>query len=249
MNEHARLAEAARRRRGRAQDARGEAAGRHGGTLRPPGRAPRSEARRKALSVEWGTPPRIKHAAEDYCGGPIPLDAATWPDNPMGAVRFLVPGRRCGLATSWAREFERPWARGRARVVWLNPPYGEFAEPFYRKAVLEAREGLVVLCLLPANRTETGYLQALMAEAPAECWLRGRVKFVRRGENLCPACEAPAPPEARRCEACGKGLPDGANPFASVLFGLGPVDPFAFARAFTPLGLVRTTRALGGLRA
>ena len=179
------------------------------------------EDRRSALSVEWRTPEPVLELVRIYCGGPIPLDVATSKGNPTRALRFLTPGKRCGLRTSWAAELDQ--LPGSPRVAWGNVPYGEHAQGFYEKAAVEARADrtLQVLYLLPYNRSETRYMQeSILAEACAEWHPRGRLAFI--GES---------------------GVAGEANPFASILYGLN-VDVDRFAWAFGRMGLVRATRVV-----
>ena len=180
------------------------------------------DARREALSVEWRTPEYFLELERLYVRGPVVLDAATTRDNPTRADRFLTAGKRCGLKTSWSAELDQ--LPGRPRVVWINPPYGEFASAFYDKIVAEVAGDptIEVHALLPYNRAETLYMQRLLAVARLECVVRGRMAFV-----------GPS------------GEPGECNTFASVLYALGNVDEVRFAQVFGKLGLVRATRVVG----
>lgn len=189
-----------------------------GGILR--GDADARRARRQALRVDWRTPAKILECVRAFCGGPIPLDAATSPSNPTRALRILTP-KDCGLAAGWAERLQD--LPPDQRIVWINPPYGRGAPDWYRKITREALEGwrweLRILALLPANRFETGYMQDLLRAATTECLPRGRLAFER------PTGEALA-----------------GNPFASILYGLN-TELRRFARAFDRLGLVRRVEA------
>ena len=88
-----------------------------------------------------------------------------------------------GLAQSWSDEH-----------VWCNPPYSNI-RPWVEKAWAEMQRApdlpsLLIVMLLPANRTEQRWWQelvepALRAKHPAfHCeFLPGRIRFLRKGQS------------------------------------------------------------------
>ena len=86
----------------------------------------------------------------------------------------------------------QPWDDER---VWCNPPYSSI-EPWVQKAW--SGEADLVVMLLPANRTEQEWWQALVEPfrdrqgSPLRVvFLRGRHRFVRGGQRLVEANERP----------------------------------------------------------
>lgn len=62
-------------------------------------------------------------------------------------------------------------------VCWMNPPYGRGIAKWVAKARDQAREGSVVVCLLPA-RTDTAWWHEHVIGGGAEVrFLRGRIVF------------------------------------------------------------------------
>jgi phage N-6-adenine-methyltransferase len=128
-------------------------------------------------SVEWYTPPAVLERVRDYFGGPIPLDPATAPHNPTGALRFFT-AEQDGLRQDWSRD-----------GAFVNPPYGAAMRDWCRKLHEEADRGVPVIALLPCGaRFSTAYWQehVLNGRLTAICFVQGRVAFVS------PQGEAPA---------------------------------------------------------
>jgi site-specific DNA-methyltransferase (adenine-specific) len=118
--------------------------------------------------VEWRTPDRVLARVRAYFGGPIPLDPATSPENPIGAEAFFTEAED-GLAQPWTMP------------VFLNPPYGKAIRPWLERVANEAANGLEILALLPAGgRFSTGYWQdqVLNDQLHAVCYVRGRIRFL-----------------------------------------------------------------------
>lgn len=61
-------------------------------------------------------------------------------------------------------------------VCWCNPPYGEKIGLWVHKAWQSAKDGALVVCLLPA-RTDTAWFHDYAMEAGEIRFIRGRLKF------------------------------------------------------------------------
>jgi phage N-6-adenine-methyltransferase len=119
------------------------------------------------MDTTWQTPPELVAPVRRYFGGRIPFDAATAPNNPCKARRF-VTAEQDGLSMRWPRR------------VWVNPPYGRARGLWLPKMADEARDNdCEIVTLLPCARYEQYYWQYSMAQANAECLIRKRVKFIR----------------------------------------------------------------------
>jgi hypothetical protein len=122
---------------------------------------------RNAGESEWYTPPEYITAAVAVMGR-IDLDPASVSEanEVVGAARFWTADDD-GLT--------RPWAG----TVWMNPPYAQPAvDRFCTRLAREYHDGAVTeACALVNNATETGWFQALLAEAATVCFPRARVKF------------------------------------------------------------------------
>lgn len=114
----------------------------------------------------WATPQSVFGPLDDEFG--FTLDVCALPENAK-CPRFYTP-EDDGLS--------RPW-RG---VCWMNPPYGRQIALWMRKAYESAREGAVVVCLVPA-RTDTAWWHDYAAKGEVR-FLRGRIKF---GDSSHPA--------------------------------------------------------------
>jgi hypothetical protein len=105
---------------------------------------------RRSLDNSWETPERLLACVRQWLGDPIPLDAATAPDNPTRAARFYSGGPRGldGLAEPW----DAPW--------FCNPPYGREAKKWLAKMAREADERPITrgVALLSCTRFEQQYL-------------------------------------------------------------------------------------------
>lgn len=70
-----------------------------------------------------------------------------------------------GLEQSWEDE-----------IVFCNPPYGRYIDKWIRKAVEEARNGALVVMLIPA-RTDTKWFHELVFPHGDIRFVKGRLKF------------------------------------------------------------------------
>jgi len=167
-----------------------------------------------AKDTDYLTPPSILDPVRRYFGGTIPLDPASTPTNPCGAVRHYFPPNHDGLSLSWGEDVT--WGEVRPWGVYVNPPYGRSIRDWMEKIAMEAEVGVVVLALLPANRWEQEYFhESILTFANAACFVRSRVSFIR-----------PSTGEVAK-----------GNPYPSILWGLN-VEQKRFTAAFDSLGHV-----------
>lgn len=115
---------------------------------------------------EWYTPPDIIAAAREVMGG-IDLDPASCElaNSCVQATKYFT-AQTNGLTQKW---------EGR---VWLNPPYAQPLMSQFSAAVVEKRGQYEAACVLVNNATDTDWLQIMLGECDAACFLRGRVKFI-----------------------------------------------------------------------
>jgi phage N-6-adenine-methyltransferase len=104
------------------------------------------------------------------------IDAAASPYNTK-CLRYFSPTDD-GLAKSWLGE-----------KVWCNPPYSDI-RPWVEKAWSEVNRALVIVMLLPANRTEQGWWQELVEPyrdrtgSPLRVqFMANRQRFIRVGKT------------------------------------------------------------------
>lgn len=126
--------------------------------------------RLKGESNVYITPPRIADRVRLHFGGVIPCDAATEPNNPLGAATYFTEETN-GLAQPWPNK------------VFVNPPYsGGAMKDWCRKIDEEARRGCEIVALLPCGaRFSTRYWQDYILTGVLDhiCFVRGRVAFAR----------------------------------------------------------------------
>lgn len=150
--------------------------------------------RSREVSVEWYTPPAVFQAL----GLSFDLD----PASPPHGLPW-VPARRF----YWREGLRRPWFG----LVWLNPPYGSGAGPWLER-MAQHGEGVALVYA----RTETEWFQQAVHQAAALCFVDGRLRFIRPGED---------PYELQPVERRKSGTPAG-----SVLFGYGAAAAGAVLR-------------------
>lgn len=119
-----------------------------------------------AAKTDYGTPRELYDELDREFR--FAVDAAANEANHK-AARWIGPGGFMADALSPGR-----WAR-RGQAAFLNPPYSKHTPDFVARARLEARGGIVVVCLLPA-RTETRWWQASCAGSEVRL-VRGRIRF------------------------------------------------------------------------
>lgn len=108
--------------------------------------------------------------------GPFTLDVAAAEHNTKCARYFSIVDD--GLRQPWAGE-----------RVWCNPPYSRIG-PWVEKAWREHSTCDGIVMLLPANRTEQGWWQAMVepfrdrADSQLSVvFLPGRMRFLKRGQS------------------------------------------------------------------
>lgn len=139
-----------------------------------PGRQPKVRAGgiiTTTLALDWQTPEEYLRPVRAVLTGdpalPIPLDVATAPNNPTGALRFYAPPESDGLSMPW----DAPW--------FCNPPYGNQIRAWFGRLLDQVRNGAPGLLFIPNSRTEMPYLHDVIRAAEAQCLVRGRVAFRR----------------------------------------------------------------------
>lgn len=128
---------------------------------------------RRTGDVEWHTPPELVDKIR-FVLGEIDLDPAS----------SVEANKRIRATTYYTREMDGllyRWVGG----VFLNPPYARgIIDKFIAKLIAE--EGHIgAWVTLTNNSTDTRWGQQLLLHADWVCFLRGRVRFLRRnGERL-----------------------------------------------------------------
>lgn len=165
-------------------------------------------------STVYITPEKILEPVRKYWGGQIPLDPATEPNNPTGALQFCTGPSSNG--ESLGDGLQVPWSDYDG--TFLNPPYGKTLKDWCAKIHEETVLGASILALLPCGpRFATRYWQDHIFNPGLDValFVRGRVQFSR--------------PD-------GSGT-QGSNPYDSQLLGFN-VDVDQFVECFKHLGAV-----------
>lgn len=108
----------------------------------------------------WATPQGLFDELNAEFG--FSLDVCALPDNAK-CSNFYTP-EQDGL--------QQPWVG----TCWMNPPYGRHIGKWVRKARLSARDGAVVVCLVPA-RTDTQWWHQHVTKATEVRFIQGRLRF------------------------------------------------------------------------
>lgn len=130
-----------------------------------------------AGSDRWGTPRALFDALNDEFD--FTVDAAADFSNAL-LCDFYGPGsaeHEDALTIDWTY-----YANGEKPArAFLNPPFSLGAK-FIEKAVEQAARGCLVVCLLPANKSEQGWFHELVLPWADEVrFIRGRLKYEREG--------------------------------------------------------------------
>lgn len=108
----------------------------------------------------WSTPQEyFDNVAEEF---PFTVDVCALPENAK-CKKFFSP-EDDGLSQKWEG------------VCWMNPPYGRVIGKWVQKAYESAKEGAVVVGLLPA-RTDTKWFHDYIYGKAEIRFIRGRLKF------------------------------------------------------------------------
>lgn len=123
---------------------------------------------------EWYTPRQYIESARKVLGG-IELDPAS-----SAVAQETVQAERYYTINDNA--LQQPWA---ARSVWMNPPYStEKVFDFIKKLTDELKAGTVGSAILLTNSlTDTSWFHVAEEIAQAICFTRGRIKFIKDGEE------------------------------------------------------------------
>ena len=147
----------------------------------------------------WLTPPHIVKAL-----GPFDLDPCCPPTMPWRTATRMVCRPDDGLAVDWS-----------GQRVWLNPPYGREAVPFFKKMVHHKCPGIALVFA----RTDTSLWQDLIfPNAASILFLRGRLRFCREDGTPGETATAPSALIAFSQEDAHV-LVDAADPFVNFLPG------------------------------
>jgi phage N-6-adenine-methyltransferase len=107
----------------------------------------------------WATPQDFYDDLHAEFG--FSLDVCATPDNAKCPRYFTA--EHDGLAQQWHG------------VCWMNPPYGRVIGNWMRKAYESAKEGALVVCLVP-SRTDTRWWHDYAMKGEVR-YVKGRLKF------------------------------------------------------------------------
>lgn len=141
-------------------------------------------------SDEWETPQAFFDALDAEFS--FDLDVAATIQNTK-CKRWFGPDRTC---RDERNALTACWQLGQVKACWLNPPYSKCRQ-FVAKAAEEARDGAIVVCLVP-SRTDTRWFHESIWNGDLQCprpgvevrFIKGRLKFGGTGE---PENSAPFP--------------------------------------------------------
>ncbi len=122
---------------------------------------------------EWYTPPDIIADVRAVMGG-IDVDPASCKKaNETVKAKIFYDADSNGLEQKW---------KGK---IFLNPPYAQPLVSQFSEALLSRLKSKEIkqACVLVNNATETNWFQAMLAEADAVCFIKGRVKFIDQWGN------------------------------------------------------------------
>ena len=147
----------------------------------------------------WLTPPHIFLSL-----GKFDLDPCCPPTMPWRTATQMVHWPNDGLKVDWT-----------GKRVWLNPPYGREAVPFFKKMVHHKCPGIALVFA----RTDTALWQDLIfPNAKAVLFVRGRLRFHR--EDGTPGETATAPSALIAfSEDDARALANVSEPFTNAIPG------------------------------
>ena len=111
-------------------------------------------------SSTWATPPDLFADLDQEFG--FTLDVCALPENAK-CEKYFTP-EQDGLQQDWTG------------TCWMNPPYGREIGKWMRKAYEASKQGVTVVCLVPA-RTCSAWWHDYAMKGEVR-FLRGRVRFV-----------------------------------------------------------------------
>lgn len=116
--------------------------------------------------VDWNTPSEILDLVRVF--SPIGLD-------PCSNANSIVKA-----STEWSVEagfngLMLPWSD--YGLVYCNPPYGKYVKDWSLKIREEASKGVEIIALLP-SRTDTAWMQTLLAVSDVCLYWKGRLVFL-----------------------------------------------------------------------
>lgn len=127
-----------------------------------------------SASDDWATPQSFYDELDAEFG--FVVDACSSATNHKSPHFFALDhpdaDRRDGLAGDWAGD-----ALAHGGAVWLNPVYGRTIGAWMAKAAQTAREGVTVVCLVPARTDTRWFHDHVLAEGAEVRFVRGRLKF------------------------------------------------------------------------
>ena len=82
--------------------------------------------------------------------------------------KFYTP-KEDGLKQDWSKD-----------IVFMNPPYNKYLSSWVKKAYEESLKGAIVVCLIPANRSDTKWWWDYCMKGEIR-FIKGRLKF--KGRN------------------------------------------------------------------
>jgi hypothetical protein len=122
--------------------------------------------------TRWLTPPAIVEAL-----GSFDLDPCGAPNHSLASRTYLEENGEDGTKLPW---------NGR---VWLNPPYGPEAIPFFQRITTHPGGGVALIFA----RTETRmFFDYVWDKASAVMFLKSRVKFLKEDLSVAQAANAPS---------------------------------------------------------
>jgi hypothetical protein len=120
---------------------------------------------------EWYTPLKIIELARLTMGS-IDLD-------PASCERANQTVKAQKIYTEQDSGLLQPWSGN----VWMNPPYGQPLISQFSDKLIQELPNICQACVLVNNATETEWLQNMMRNCSAVCFIKSRVKFIDKNGN------------------------------------------------------------------
>jgi len=113
-------------------------------------------------TAEWGTPQAVFDKLDAEFHFTLDPCAASW----NAKCKKFFTKEQDGLKQDWSYD-----------NVFMNPPYGREIAKWVKKARDEAKQGALVVCLLPAN-VDTAWFHDYIYDQAEIRFPRGRINFV-----------------------------------------------------------------------